>query len=148
MKPRLDMQSVQPAAYRALLHLEHYLDTTSIPKNQRELIKIRASQINGCAYCVNMHVADARKDGETQQRLDLICVWREAGDIFTEEEQLLLAMTEEITLIHRQGLSDALYEKSIRMFGEEKTAQVVMAVIVINGWNRLSVSLHTPVTAD
>src|SRR5690606_18808320 len=127
MQPRLNIESVQPAAFKALLHLEGYLATTQLSKSERALIKIRASQINGCAYCVNMHTQEARTAGVTEQRLSLICVWREAGAIFSEEERLLLAATEEITLIHRQGLSDALYEKAIRLFGEEKTAQIVMA---------------------
>jgi AhpD family alkylhydroperoxidase len=145
MNTRFDMPTVQPSAYKALLHLENYLSSTSIPKSHRALIKIRASQINGCAYCVDMHTRDARKGGETEQRLALICVWREAHNIFSEEERLLLAMTEEITLIHQQGLSDKLYGQAIQTFGEEGTAQIIMAVIVINGWNRLSVSLRTPV---
>lgn len=144
MSSRLNITTVQPAAYKALLHLENYLSTTTLTPQQKHLIKLRASQINGCAYCVNMHTREARKDGETEQRLNLVCVWREAQGIFTEEEQLLLAITEEITLIHQHGLSDALYAQSIEMFGEEKTAQIVMAVIIINGWNRLSVSLRTP----
>ena len=106
------------------------------------MIKIRASQINGCAFCVNMHTRDARKLGETEQRIYLMNVWREAPNVFNEEDQLLLAMTEEITLIHQHGLSDGLYEKAIKLFGEEKTAQIIMAVITINCWNRISVSLN------
>lgn len=146
MQSRFNIETVQPAAYKALLHLENYLATTSLTPQQKHLIKIRASQINGCAYCVNMHTREARKDGETEQRLHLVSVWREAHNIFTEEERLLFSITEEITLIHQHGLSDALYAQSITTFGEEKTAQIVMAVIIINGWNRLSVSLRTPVT--
>lgn len=93
------MGKVQPAAYRAMSALDEYNKTSLIGNIQREMIKIRASQINGCAYCVNIHTRDARKLGETEQRIYLMSVWREAGAIFTEEEQLLLAMTEEITLI-------------------------------------------------
>jgi len=145
MSNRIDMGQVQPNGVKAIMHLEQYMANTELPKMHKELIKIRASQINGCAYCVNMHTADARKYGETEQRLALICVWREAHGIFTEEEQLLLAMTEEITLIHNHGLSDDLYEKSIQTFGEVKTAQIVMAVITINAWNRMAVSLHTKI---
>lgn len=144
MQTRLKIETVQPEATKGLLRIEQYLAQSAIPKRQRELIKIRASQINGCAYCVNMHTRDARKYGETEQRINLVCVWREAGNIFTAEEQLLLAITEEITLIHRQGLSDALYEQAIAVLGEEKTAQLIMAIITINAWNRLAVSLHTP----
>jgi len=135
------MGKVQPAAYKAMNELDKFVASSSIPPLHRELIKIRASQINGCAYCVNHHARDARKLGETEQRLYLTSVWREAPNVFTEEEQLLLEMTEEITLIHKHGLSDALYEKSMNIFGEEKTAQVIMAIITINAWNRIGVGL-------
>jgi len=138
---RFKMGKVQPAAYKAMNELDKYVATSSVPPLHRELIKIRASQINGCAYCVNHHTRDARKLGETEQRLYLTSVWREASNIFTEEEQLLLEMTEEITLIHQHGLSNVLYEKSMSVFGEEKTAQIIMAIITINAWNRIGVGL-------
>lgn len=140
---RLKINQIEPNAMSALLKLEQYLSGTSIPKKQRELIKIRASQINGCAYCTNMHLQDARKGGETEVRLGLICVWREASDLFTEEERLTFAITEEITLIHQHGLSDTLYENAVLTFGEKKTAEIIMNVIIINTWNRLAVSLQT-----
>ena len=146
MANRINMAEVQPDAMKAIMHLEQYMANTSIPKLYKELIKIRASQINGCAYCVNMHTADARKYGETEQRINLICVWREAHGFFTEEEQLILAITEEVTLLHQHGLSDALYEKSIALFGEVVTAQIIMAIITINAWNRVAVSLHTKIS--
>jgi AhpD family alkylhydroperoxidase len=138
---RFKMGKVQPAAYKAMNELDKYVGTSSISPLHRELIKIRASQINGCAYCVNHHTRDARKLGETEQRLYLTPVWRESSNIFTEEEQLLLEMTEEITLIHQHGLSDGLYEKSMTIFGEEKTAQIIMTIITINAWNRIGVGL-------
>ncbi|GAB2832480.1 carboxymuconolactone decarboxylase family protein [Ferruginibacter profundus] len=141
MQTRFDMAAVEPGAYKAMIVLDNYAVSTAIPPLQKEMIKIRASQINGCAYCVNMHVNDARKHGEVEQRIHLISVWPEAGDIFTEEEQLILAITEEITLISKHGLSDALYEKAIALMGKEKTAQVIMNIITINAWNRIGVSL-------
>lgn len=141
MESRFKMGDVQPEAYKALLELNKYVARTGIDKLQREMIKIRASQINGCAYCVNSHTRDARKLGETEQRIYLMSVWREAPNVFNEEEQLLLEMTEEITLIHQHGLSDNLYNKAITLFGEEKTAQIIMAIITINAWNRIGVSL-------
>ncbi len=143
MKPRLNIEQAAPQGYKQLLQLEGYLSTTDIPVKQKELMKIRASQINGCAYCLNMHIKGALKNGETEQRIHMICVWHEADDIFTVEEQLLFKMTEEITLIHQHGLSDETYDKAIRLFGEEKTAQIIMIIITINGWNRLAVSLRT-----
>jgi len=136
------MGKVQPAAYKAMDALDNYVSNSGIDKIHQELIRIRASHINGCAYCVNYHSGDARKLGETEQRLYLISVWREAKNVFTEEEQLLFAMTEEITLIHQHGLSDELYNKAIEIFGEEKTAQVIMAIITINAWNRIGVGLN------
>lgn len=142
MATRLNMGKVQPEAYEVMFAMNKYIGISSIDKLHREMIKIRASQINGCAYCVNAHSRDALKLGETPRRIFLMSVWREAGDVFTEEEQLLLAMTEEITLIHQHGLSDALYEKAITLFGEEKTAQVIMAIITINSWNRIGVGLN------
>ena len=142
MSTRFNMSAVQPEAYQAMSALDKLINTSVIDKLQREMIKIRASQINGCAYCVNHHTKDARKLGETEQRVYLISVWREAPNVFNEEERLLLEMTEEITLIHRHGLSDRLYDKAISMFGEIKTAQVIMAIITINAWNRIGVSLN------
>lgn len=141
MNSRFKMDKVQPNAYKAMNALDQYIKASSIPPLQREMIKIRASQINGCAYCVYHHTSDARKLGETEQRIYLMNVWREAPNVFTEEEQLLLQMTEEITLIHQHGLSDAVYEKAIGTWGEERTAQVLMAIITINGWNRIGVGL-------
>jgi AhpD family alkylhydroperoxidase len=142
MQTRFNLGKIQPDAYKAMSALDKYISTSSIGNLQREMIKIRASQINGCAYCVNEHTKDARKLGETEQRIYLMGVWREAGNLFSEEEQLLLAMTEEITLIHKHGLSDELYEKAINLLGEEKTAQVIMAIITINAWNRIGVGLN------
>ena len=142
MQSRFKMSQVQPNAYKALSALDKYVSESAIDKIHRELIKIRASQINGCAYCVNSHTKSARALGETEQRIYLISVWRESGNIFSEEEKLLLEMTEEITLIHKDGLSDRLYDKAIELLGEEKTAQVIMAIITINAWNRIGVSLN------
>jgi len=141
MEKRFKMREVQPAAYKALGELSNYVAGTSLSPIQKELIKIRASQINGCAYCVNSHTKDARKLGETEQRLYLLSVWRESPQ-FNEEERLMLEMTEEITLLHQHGLSEGVYQRSIALFGEEKTAHVIMAIININAWNRIGVSLH------
>jgi AhpD family alkylhydroperoxidase len=142
MNERLIMEKVQPGAYKAMYALENYLRASFITPLQRQMINIRASQINGCAYCVNLHTRDARKLGETEQRIYLMGVWREAPNIFNEEEQLQLEITEEITLIHQHGLSDALYEKAIAFWGVDRTAQVIMAIITINAWNRIGVGLN------
>jgi len=141
MSTRFLMGKVQPEAYKAMNALDTYIKTTAVDPLQREMIKIRASQINGCAYCVNQHTRDARKLGETEQRIFLMSVWHEAPNVFSEEEQLILAITDEITLISDQGLSDELYDKAIELFGEEKTAQIIMIAITINAWNRIGVGL-------
>ena len=141
MEARFLMGKVQPAAYKAMGALDAYVQSIDLDKIQQEMIKIRASQINGCAYCVNHHSADALALGATPQRLFLISVWRESPNAFSDEEQLILAMTEEITLIHQHGLSDELFNRAIEMFGEEKTAQIMMLIITINAWNRIGVGL-------
>ena len=141
MEKRLKMIEVQPDAYRAMRELSKYVAATGIAPLHLEMIKIRASQINGCAYCLNMHAKDARKLGESEQRIYLLSAWRDAP-IYTEAERLMLEMTEEITLIHRQGLSSELYQRAIALLGEEKTAQVIMTIVTINAWNRIGVSLQ------
>jgi len=141
MEKRFKMREVQPDAYKPLNELAKFVASAGISPIQQEMIKIRASQINGCAYCVNKHSKDARTAGETEQRLYLMPVWRESPQ-FTGEERLILEMTEEITLIHQHGLSEVLYQKALAQFGKEKTAQIIMAIININAWNRIGVSLH------
>jgi AhpD family alkylhydroperoxidase len=140
MNKRIDFNLVKPAAYEAMDALDQFVNKSSVNSVIREFIRIRASQINGCAYCVDAHSADARKLGESEQRIFLVNAWREADSIFSEEERVVLEMTEEITLIHRRGLSDDLYEKAIKLFGEEKTAELIMAIITINAWNRIGVA--------
>lgn len=138
MKTRINIQKLEPAAYHALLGLEKYMAGTSLQPLHKELIKIRASQINGCAFCLDMHTHDARKQGETEQRIYTLPAWRET-DFFSPEEQAILALTEEVTLI--QGhVSDATYEKAAEVLDERYLAQVIMAIIAINAWNRLAIS--------
>ena len=141
MKARFNMGRVSPAAYRAIDSLDQYVANSSIAPLTQELIRIRTSQINGCAYCVNAHTQDALKAGGDAQRISLIPVWREASNAFTEEEQLVLAITEELTLIHQHGLSETLYEKAISLFGEKGTADLIMVILTINVWNRIGVGL-------
>ena len=140
MSKRINFNDVQPNAYDAMDALDKFVEEASIDKLHKEFIKIRASQINGCAYCVDSHSHDALKLGESLQKVLLISAWREAKNIFSEEERLLFRMTEEITLIDEHGLSDETYRKAIDVFGEEKTAQIIMAIITINAWNRIGVA--------
>jgi AhpD family alkylhydroperoxidase len=141
MKERFIMKDVQPGAYNAMMALEQYINGTDIPLIHKELIKIRASQLNGCAFCIDKHTQDARRHGETEQRLYLLNAWREAPQ-FSEEEKIVLAMTEEITHISRQGLTHETYAKALQHFGEARTAQLIMAVTIINAWNRIGISSH------
>ncbi len=140
MSERIKIPKVNPAAYKAMLAFEGYLETTRISALHHELIRIRASQINGCTYCIDMHTKSARQYGETEQRLYALSNWRDTP-FFTEEEQAILAITEEVTLMHK-GLSDATYAKAAALFDEEYLSQVIMAAIIINAWNRIGVSTH------
>ncbi len=145
MSARFDMAAIDKAAYKAMFGLEGYLQTTSLNHTQKELIKIRASQINGCAFCLDMHTKDAIKYGETPQRIYLLNAWREALELYTEEEQVLLAMTEEITLISQKGLTEETFQKAKQLFDESQIAQIIMAIITINSWNRIAISTHMPI---
>jgi AhpD family alkylhydroperoxidase len=141
MKDRINTVATQPAALKAMLGLENYLNSSSLTSIHKDLIKIRASQINGCAYCINMHTIEARKIGETEQRIYLLNAWRET-DLYTKEERAILALTEEITLIQNQ-VSDETYEKARELFDEDYLAHIIMAIVTINGWNRLSITSKT-----
>lgn len=145
MSARLNIATVDSAAYKAMMGLEGYLQTISLTSIQKELIKIRASQINKCAFCLDMHTKDALKYGETTQRIFILEGWREAKELFSEEEQVLLAMTEEITLISHNGLSEETFQKAKQYFDDAKIAQIIMAIVTINAWNRIAVSTHLPI---
>lgn len=140
MQRRLNFKEASPEALKAMIGLETYLSKISISKTAKELIKIRASQINGCAYCINIHTRDAVKNGENPQRIFLLGAWREAGDIFTGEEKAVLALTEEITLIHQRGLTDETYTEALGFFSETQIGDIITAVITINLWNRVVLS--------
>lgn len=142
MQKRFNIKVAAPNALKAMIGLETYLSQCSISKTTKELIKIRASQINGCAYCINIHTQDAIKNGETNQRIFLLNAWREAEGLFTEEENVVLAITEEITLIHQSGLSDDTYTNALQFFSETQIADIITAVITINLWNRVVLSTH------
>jgi AhpD family alkylhydroperoxidase len=144
MEKRFDMNETEPQAYKAMYALEGYLAATQLSKTQKELIKIRTSQINHCAFCIDMHTKDALKNGETSQRIFLLNAWRET-DLFTEEEKVILSIAEEITLIHDQGLSDETYKKAAQLFDKNTIAQIIMAVVTINAWNRIAISTHLEV---
>lgn len=144
MEKRIQINALEPEAYKAMFALEQYLQKSQLSRAHKELIKIRASQLNGCAFCINMHSQDALRYGESAQRIFLLDAWREAG-LFTEEEKCLLQLTEEVTLIHQRGLSSETYKKAVELLGEHYLAQTIMAITTINAWNRLAISTHKPI---
>ena len=144
MEKRMNIEQTEPKGYQAVLALEKYLAQSQLTPIHKELIKIRASQINGCAFCIDMHTKDALKNGETMQRIFLLDAWRET-DLFTEEERILLQVTEEVTLISQQGLTTTTYDAALKVFGENYLSQIILAVATINVWNRIAISTHLPI---
>jgi len=142
MEKRININTVEPHAYKAMFALEGYLAQTEISKTLKELIKIRASQINNCAYCLAMHTKDALKYGESAERIFILSAWHEAEKFFTEEEMVALKMTEEITQIAQQGLSNETYQRALKIFSEKQVSEIIMAIVTINAWNRIAVSTH------
>lgn len=138
MKPRIKIFKAAPEAFKAMQAFAAYQDNNTLCKTHKELIKIRASQINGCAFCIDMHTRDARENGETEQRIYALSAWRETP-FFTEEERAILALTEEVTLI-QHTVSEATYEKALALLGEAYLGEVIMAIITINAWNRVGIT--------
>src|SRR5688572_17205640 len=139
MKTRFNIEKIEPNAYSAMFTLEGYVRKTPLKLEHRELIKIRASQINSCAYCIEMHTADARKHGISESKIYALSAWKESP-LFSDEERALLALTEEVTPIANKGLSDETYAELQRYFDEVTIVQAIMQVVVTNAWNRISVS--------
>jgi AhpD family alkylhydroperoxidase len=145
MSARFNMATTHAAAYKAGIGMEAALQNSFLTPIQKELIKIRASQINACAFCLDMHTKDALKYGETPQRIFLLNAWRDAKELFTEEEQVILMVAEEVTLISQKGLSEETYEKAKTLFNETQIADIIMAAVSINMWNRIAISTHLPI---
>ncbi len=137
MNNRINIAEAAPEAYKAMLSLEQHIAGAGLDKVHRHLIKVRASQINGCAFCIDMHTTEARKDGETERRLYALSAWRDTP-FFTEEEQAILALTEEVTLIQHH-VSDETYARAAKLFDEHYLAIIYMTIVTINAWNRISV---------
>jgi AhpD family alkylhydroperoxidase len=139
MQSRMEAQKVSPAAYQAMLGLEMFVRKHSkLEPSLLELVKMRASQINGCAYCIDMHSKDARAEGETEQRLYALSAWEETP-FFTDRERAALAMTDAVTLISEGHVPDAVYERAKKSFSDEELVSLTLAIVAINGWNRLSI---------
>jgi AhpD family alkylhydroperoxidase len=144
MTQRIDYYDVAPAAIKPFYALEQYLRTTALEPPLLELVKLRASLINGCAYCVDVHTQDARAAGETEQRLYAVAVWRETP-FFSPRERAALAWTDAVTRIGRAGVDDALYAEAIAQFSEKELVDLTVAVIAINAWNRLAITFRRTV---
>lgn len=138
MSNRIKINQAEPAGYKAMLALEHYIESTQLTTRHKDLIKIRASQINGCAFCIDMHTLDARKAGESEQRIYALNAWRDTP-FFDEQERAILALTEEVTLISNK-VSDETYNRAAALFDGAYLSQIIMAIITINAWNRIGIS--------
>ena len=139
MKERLNYAQVSPDALKAMRELEKYVAVSGLERPLYELVKTRASQINGCAYCIDMHTQEALKIGETQRRIFAVSAWKESP-LYTKEERAVLQLTEEVTLISADGVSDETYEQGLRFYGKNMLAQIIMQIVIINSWNRIAVS--------
>lgn len=139
MTARIELGKAEPAAYQAMLGLERYLLNCGLDHNLLHLIKTRASQINKCAFCIDMHTKDARKAGETEQRLYALSAWQETP-FFTPQERAALAFTEAVTLIAENSIDDELYQKVSGYFSPNDIAQILIAIATINAWNRIAIT--------
>ena len=142
MKPRLNAYQVAPDIINALRTLEAQVQGSGLEQSLIELVKIRASQINGCAFCINMHTQDARKQGETEQRLYLLNAWQESP-VYTDRERAALAWTEAVTLVSETRVPDEVYAEVRRQFSEVETVNLTMLVATINAWNRIAISFRS-----
>ncbi|MEO6902952.1 MAG: carboxymuconolactone decarboxylase family protein [Bacteroidia bacterium] len=136
---RVSIKDLEPEAYTAMLAMEEYSKTSTIHPKLKELIKIRASQINGCAYCIDMHTEDAIKLGESARRIFALSAWHESH-LFSEKERVILNLTEEVTKISEKGVTDEAYNKAVNLFEEKIVAQIIMQIIIINAWNRIAIA--------
>ena len=141
MSTRLEYDKVAPAGFRAMYGLERYVHNCGLEPALLELVKMRTSQINGCAFCLDMHSKDARAAGETEQRLYLLNAWREAP-FFTDRERAALAWAESLTLVYENHVPDEIYDQARQHFSEEELVNLTLAVVAINGWNRLALGFR------
>jgi AhpD family alkylhydroperoxidase len=139
MHPRIDFKKAPAGAVQAMQQLQAYVQKSGLEPSLVELVKIRASQINGCAYCLHMHTRDARKMGETEERIYLLNAWRESS-LYSERERAALEWTETLTLVAQKGVPDEVFERARAQFEEDELVDLALAVVAINGWNRLAIS--------
>jgi len=142
MHSRMEYRKVAPGVSQAMSQLERHVRESGLEAPLLELVKTRASQINGCAFCLDMHTKDARAHGETEQRLYALSAWRETP-FYSERERAALAWTEAVTLVSETHVPDDVYEQARKQFSEQELANLTLAIIAINGWNRLAISFRT-----
>lgn len=142
MEPRVDLNQIGSAARNAMLGLEKFVRESGLEKPLLELVRLRASQINGCAYCIDMHTKDARAAGESEQRLYAVTAWRETP-FFSPRERAALEWTEAVTQISSSHAPDDVFERVKKQFSESELVNLTMAIVAINGWNRLAISFRT-----
>lgn len=141
--PRLNYAKAAPAAFKAMLALQATVEASGLDATLLNLVKLRASQINGCAFCIDMHVRDAKALGETDERLYLLDAWREV-DVYTAREQAALEWTERLTRLAGSPVNNAAFAAAREEFSEEELANLTLAIVAINGWNRFNVGFRTP----
>jgi AhpD family alkylhydroperoxidase len=141
MKPRINPYQAAPEAMKAVAALDTYVQSSGIEPSLLELIKMRASQINGCAYCLHMHARDARAKGESEERLYLLDAWRESP-LYSDRERAALAWTEAVTLVSQTHAPDDVYDELRGQFSEEELVKLTVAVATINAWNRIAISFR------
>ena len=141
MSSRIDYYKASPEAVKAMIGLENFVNKCGLERSLLDLIKLRASQINGCAFCIDTHCADARKNGESERRLYAVTAWHETP-FFTDRERAALAWTEAVTLLSETHAPDETYREVLKHFNEKETVDLTLAIITINGWNRLAVSFR------
>lgn len=141
MEPRLNPYQIAPNGYQAVAALQKYVDSSGLERSLLELVRLRASQINGCAYCLDMHTKDARALGESEQRLYLLSAWRESP-FYTERERAALEWTEAVTLVSESRVLDGVFERAKAQFQPEELVNLTLAIAVINTWNRLSIAFR------
>lgn len=142
MKARLEYFKVVPEAYKAMIALETFVHSVGLEESLVNLIKLRASQINGCAFCIDMHSKEARSRGESEQRLFELDAWRETP-FYSERERAALAWTEAVTLVSEDHVPDDVYEEVRKHFSEKELVGLTIAIVAINGWNRLGISFRS-----
>lgn len=141
MHTRIDFYKSAPDAIKAMLGVEKYVTSCGLESSLLNLVKLRASQINGCAYCVDMHSAEAVKEGDSERRIHSVVVWRESP-FFNTRERAALAWTEAVTLLSESHVPDDIYNEVLTCFHEKELVDLTMAIIAINSWNRLAVSFR------